>query len=91
MFVELFEDSYLDLCQLESLIKLMLDSSYNLDSKSEFYENNVLSTLLLCQERNNITNILNISLEKINKLKKFYNHLENSEFYSKTPTIAADK
>lgn len=64
------------LCFLESLIKLTKSSCLEKEMNSSYYDLSKNNKLQLSEERNNYINVLSITLEKLEELKKICFELE---------------
>ena len=86
------ERLYDELFTLESIIKLTKDVCLKKEFTAIYYELTENNKIALSEERNHYINLLSIALDKVEKLKTLNLTLENeASYYSKTPTIAADK
>jgi len=63
---------------LDSLVRLLINSCYNLELNSEYYGNSENISQELSQERNNYINVLTVVLEKLNELKLTAESLEKN-------------
>ena len=86
------ERLYDELFTLESVIKLTKEVCLKKEFTAIYYELTENNKIALSEERNHYINLLSIALDKVERLKGINSSIEQEVcFYSKTPTIAADK
>ena len=83
---------FTELNVLESILKLTIDSCFEKENNSIYYNLCNDKIIKLSNERNHYINLLSIAIEKLKIITDINETLEQ-EFisYSNTPTIAADK
>lgn len=87
------EHSFDKLFSLESIIQTTKDACMERESSSKYYGLSSKNKFTLSEERNHYINMLTMALDKVAELKSINNELENEIhcYYSKTPTIAAER
>lgn len=67
---------------IESILKSIQESCYYKEMISQYYDLSLADSKLLSEERNHYINLISISLEKVSKIKKHLNFLEQNSYNS---------